>query len=256
MRILAATFRAAANEAWANRRSFWVQVSIMIANDVAWVIFWILFFGKVGSIRGWDQQQVLLLFSVLLTVCGISLGLLGNARKLGELAADGELDAVLALPVDPLAYLLVRKIDTGLLGDLFFGPVLFVMAGGATGERAALYVVATLCGATVLAGFLVFMGSLTLFFGGRGEQSDLGFQAILILSSYPLDVFGGVTKLLLFTAVPAAFVTGLPTRLVGEFDARTAGVMIGAALGFAALGATAFRLGLRRYSSGAVWTRA
>jgi hypothetical protein len=47
---------------------------------------------------------------------------------------------------------------------------------------------------------------LTLFVGGRGEQADLGFNAILIFASYPLDLFGGArTKMLLFTAVPAAF---------------------------------------------------
>jgi ABC-type uncharacterized transport system permease subunit len=137
MRILARTFHAAVLEAWANRRSFWVQVSIMIANDVAWGAFWILFFNEVGTVRGWDRQRILVLFSVLLTVAGIALGLLGNARKLGELAAYGELDAALALPVHPLAYLLARRIDTALLGDLFFGPVLFVFAGGASWEGVA-----------------------------------------------------------------------------------------------------------------------
>jgi ABC-2 type transport system permease protein len=199
---------------------------------------------------------VLLLFSVLTTVCGISLGLFANARKLGQLAADGELDAALALPVHPLAYLLVRRIDIAMLGDLMFGPVLFVVAGAPTPERIAVYIVASLCGAAVMVGFMVALGALTLFVGGRGEQADLGFQAILILASYPVDLFAGATKLLLFTAVPAAFVTGLPTALVDEFRPGTAVALVAAAAAFLGLGLVAFQLGLRRYASGAVWTKA
>ena len=256
MTAILATFRTALLDAWANRRSFWVQVSIMLANDLAWVAFWLLFFDRVGDIRGWDADRVLLLFAILTTIAGIGLGLLGNARHIGTLAANGDLDAVLVLPVGTLAYVLVRRIDTSLLGDLLFGPVLFVLAGTPTPERTALYALGSICGAVVMVGFLVAVGALTLFIGGRGEQGDLAFQAILILASYPLDLFGGVTKLLLFTAVPAAFVTGLPTTLVDEFNAVTALALIGAAAAFAGLGAMTFRLGMRKYASGAVWTRA
>jgi ABC-2 type transport system permease protein len=139
---------------------------------------------------------------------------------------------------------------------LLFGPILFALAGAPTLERTAIYVLGSLCGAAVLVGFLIAMGSLTLFFGGRGEQADLGFQVILILASYPLDVFGGVTKLLLYTAIPAAFVTGLPTDLVDDFEPATALALLAAAALFVVLGAATFRLGLRRYTSGAMWTRA
>jgi ABC-2 type transport system permease protein len=142
------------------------------------------------------------------------------------------------------------------MGDLLFGPVLFLAAGRPTPERAALFVVGSLCGAAVLVGFLVAAGALTFFVGGRGAQADLGFQAVLILASYPLDVFGGATKLLLFTAVPAAFITGLPVRLVDRFDLATAGALVGAAVLALALAAALFGAGLRRYSSGALFVRA
>jgi ABC-2 type transport system permease protein len=110
-------------------------------------------------------------------------------------------------------------------------------------------------GSVVLIGFLVACGSLTLFVGGRGEQADLGFNAILIFASYPLDLFGGATKMLLFTAVPAAFVTGVPARLVRNFDTPEALLMVAVAALFALIGWGTFHLGLRRYSSGSIWIR-
>jgi ABC-2 type transport system permease protein len=118
------------------------------------------------------------------------------------------------------------------------------------------FVFGAICGSVVLVGFLVALGSVTLFAGGNGEQADLGFQAILIFASYPIDVFGGLTKLFLFTAVPAAFVSGLPTSLVASFSWPVAAAAAGAAAVFAAIAVTTFGLGLRRYSSGALWTRA
>jgi ABC-2 type transport system permease protein len=253
---LVATMRTALAEAWANRRSFWVQVIAMALNDLVWVMFWVLFFHRVGEVRGWRTDEVLLLFSILATVAGISMGLLANARRIGPMVADGELDAVLTLPVDPLAYLLVRRVDTALIGDLMFGPVLFLVAANPTPGRTALFLLTSITGAIVFVSFVVALGSLTLVIGGRGEQADLGFQALLILSSYPLDVFGGVTKLLMFTVVPAAFITGLPVHLIDRFTWATLFALLGAAALSATVARVSFRAGLRRYRSGALWTRA
>ena len=95
MTVALATLRTAFLEAWSNRRGFWFQIGIMAANDVAWVIFWVLFFRKVGTLKGWDTHKVLLLFAILTTVSGTGLGLLSNSRRLGELIAGGSLDAAL-----------------------------------------------------------------------------------------------------------------------------------------------------------------
>jgi ABC-2 type transport system permease protein len=250
------TLRTAFRDAFTNRRSFWVQVLAMALNDLAWVFFWVLFFHEMGSVRGWDSSRVILLFAILATASGIALGLFANARRIGELIGDGQLDAALSLPVAPLPYLLSRRVDTVLLGDLLFGPLLFVFGGHPTPERTLVFVTTSALAAAVLVGFLVFAGSLTFFVGGRGAQSDIAFQAVLLLSSYPLDVFGGATRLLLFTAIPAAFVTGLPVRLVDSFDPAVALALAGVAALLLGLGAGLFRLGLRRYASGAVFTRA
>jgi ABC-2 type transport system permease protein len=255
MTAIMATLRAAVADAIANRGSFWFQVSLMIANDVTWVLFWVLFFNRVGHVKGWAVQDVIVLFSILLVSAGVSLGVFANCRRIGQLAADGALDETLVLPVSPLPYLLSRRIDAANVGDLLFGPVLFAVAGHPTPQRAALFVLGSVAGSLVLIGFLVACGALTMFVGGRGEQADLGFNAILIFASYPLDLFGGATKVLLFTAVPAAFVTGIPARLVRNFDAPSALLLIAVSLFFALLGWGVFQLGLRRYSSGSIWAR-
>lgn len=252
---IGATMRAAFGEARANRRAFWTQVTVMVTNDVAWVLFWTLFFGEVRSVRGWDRSDVLLLLAVVTTGAGVVLALLSNSRRIGQLIADGGIDAALALPVAPLPYLLVRRVEPVNFGDLAFGLVLFALSGPPSLDRTAIYLVGAGAGALVFVGFLVMIGSLA-FFAGRGEVGDLGFQALILLAQYPTDLFGATTKVVLYTAVPAAFVSAVPARLVEDFSWGAAGGLGIAAATFAIGGWAAFTLGLRRYTSSAVWTRA
>ncbi|HZU15990.1 MAG TPA: ABC-2 family transporter protein [Candidatus Dormibacteraeota bacterium] len=255
MTAVLATFRAAVLEARANRRAFWTQLAAMALNDVVWVIFWSLFFAKVGVVRGWDRSRVLLLLAILTTGGGVVLGLLSNARRIGQLATDGGIDAALALPVRPLAYLLVRRVEAVNFGDGLFGLGLFVIACHPTPGRALVYLLGSAAGAVVLASFLVLVGSIT-FFTRRGEAGDLGFQAIILLASYPVDIFSGATKVLLYTAIPAAFVAAVPARLVDHLDLSGVATLAGVAALFATGAATVFSLGLRRYTSSSLWTRA
>ncbi len=252
---LARTWAGAWAEAWSNRRGFWFQVLVMVVNDVIWIVFWYLFFDRVGEIRGWGVDELIVLFAILTTSAGFVLGALANVRRIGELAATGGLDAVLTLPTPTLPYLLVRRIQTANVGDLFFGVVLFLVLGNPTPARTAVFVFGAVCASAIMIGFLVLVGSLG-FFVGRNEGGELGFHALLLFSSYPVDVFGGSVKVFLYTVVPAGFVTSVPTELVVDPSLPMATAMAAVAATVLGLGWWTFRVGVRRYTSGAVWTSA
>jgi ABC-2 type transport system permease protein len=254
MRGLLATLRNAVAEARSNSAALVSQMGIMVLNDIVWVVFWVLFFRRVGTVRGWDADRLVLLLSVLTSAGGIALGVLANARRVGTLAVDGDLDSVLALPVPPLAHLLLRRIEAVNVGDLLFGILLFLSLGRPTVARTAVFLGAVAAVAVLLTGFLVLTGSLA-FFIGRNEGGELGFHAMILLGAYPVDIFAGAIKVLLYTAVPAAFVSSVPAGLIEDFDAVNALWLIGVAGAFAGAGWATFTLGLRRYTSGSVWTR-
>lgn len=254
MRGLLATLRNAVAEARSNRAALVSQVAIMVLNDIVWVVFWLLFFRRVGRVRGWDGERILLLLAVLTSAGGIALGVLANARRVGNMAVDGDLDGVLALPVPPLAHLLLRRVEAVNVGDLVFGLALFAFTGSHTVARTATFVGTVIAVATLLTGFLVLTGSLA-FFIGRNEGGELGFHAMILLGAYPVDVFAGAVKVVLYTVVPAAFVSSVPARLIEDFDLAGALGLAGVAGLFAFAGWATFTLGLRRYTSGSVWTR-
>ncbi len=246
------TWRTAWLAAVSNRRGFVTQTSIMIVNDVVWMLFWILVFSRVEEIRGWRLDDVIVLFAILTTAAGVVLGALHNARQIGDYVTTGSLDALLNLPGPTLPHLLLRRVETLFLGDAIFGLVLFLAFGNPTPARLAVFGFGVVCAVVVLTGFLVAAGSTTFFIRQR-EPGEMGFHAILLFSSYPVDVFSGLTKFLLYVVVPAGFVSSVPARLVDEFDLRWAMASLGVALVVALVGQQVFRLGLRRYTSGSSW---
>ena len=78
-------------------------MSVMMINDFVWVVFWVLFFDRVGTLGGWDRDSILLLQAVLTTAGGLSLGLFANARRISAMAVAPATSARCSpLPVAPL----------------------------------------------------------------------------------------------------------------------------------------------------------
>jgi len=249
------TWRNAWRQAWAHRVSSWAQVAMMFVNDTIWVLFWVLVFERVDSIRGWDVDDVVVLMAIITTSAGLVIGFANNIRHISHLAATGGLDATLALPVSPLSFLLSSRIEAIAMGDVLFGVTLFASLGSPTPTRVAVFAFSVLCAVSIISGFLIVVGSLG-FWTSRTEAGDLGFQAIVLFSIYPVDIFGGVTKFLLYAVIPAGFITAIPARLVSEFDVSAALAVFAVAVFAGTAGWATFTLGLRRYTSGATWTQA
>lgn len=254
-RALLATWRGAWLEALASRRGFWAQISVMVVNDLVWVVFWVLFFHRVGAIRGWDVDQVLVLLSVATTSFGVALGVLANSRWIGSLTTSGGLDAALSLPVPTLPYLLCRRVETVFVGDVVFGLALFFGFAQPTPARTLVFAASVVCSSLLATGALVLMGSLSLRLG-LPEPADLGLHMLTLFSVYPIDLFSGATKMFLYLVIPAGFVATVPSRLIEDFDPWWAGAGVAMAVAFATAGWLAFNAAVRGYTGGSVWTDA
>ena len=212
-----ATSRNAFAEVAAKPGALASQMLIMAINDFVWVIFWVLFFDRVGTLGGWDRDSIILLQAVLTTAGGLSLGLFANARSIGTMAVGGDLDACSPSRCRRCAFVLLRRINPVNLGDLAFGIGSSSSRATRRPQRTVIFVLVSLASATLLTGFLVLTGALA-FFIGRSESGELGFHGMLLLGAYPVDVFAGAIRIFLFTLVPAAFVSAVPATLIDDFD--------------------------------------
>ncbi len=210
------------------------QMIVMMINDFAWVIFWVLFFDRVGTLGGWDRDSIIVLQAVLTTAGGLSLGLLANGRRIGAMAVGGDLDAVLALP--GVAAAASCSCAASSRSTSATSPSASASSSSrATPRRRARSRSCSWCWRRPRCSpaFLVLTGALA-FFIGRSESGELGFHSMLLLGAYPVDLFAGAIRVMLFTVVPAALIAAVPAGLIGEFDVGRALALVVTAAVFAA----------------------
>jgi ABC-2 type transport system permease protein len=113
-----------------------------------------------------------------------------------------------------------------------------------------LFIALTISSALVFVGFSVFVGSLSFFLGDASSLADQWRAAMLTFSTYPAVLFEGAVKLLLFTLLPAGFVSYLPVQALRDLSLADAGLALAGACGVLVAGVAVFYVGLRRYESG------
>ena len=242
------------------RVSFLTQMAGMMLNNAIYFVFWIIFFDRFEQINGWDLVDMFFLFGVVATGFGAGTYLFGNAVQLSSLIANGQLDYYLSLPRPVLLHALASRSNASSAGDFIYGLLSFaaavIISGTFSGAMLLRFAVASMAAVVVLISFLVLAQSLTFWIGNSSMLTSNAFNAIVTFSLYPITLFDGTAKLLLFTIIPAAFIGALPAEFVRRFDAGQLALIGGGSALFLSLAIFVFYRGLRRYESGsAIQTR-
>ena len=232
------------------RAAFVAQVLSMAINDGMWVVFWVLYFTRFPVVEGWGRPDVLALWAIVATGYGVAAGLFGNALRLSQIIYSGGLDVYLTQPKDVLLHVLVSRTTASAWGDVLFGIVVFGWLCDPTWGRVGLFLVGAVLTALILTGFLVITQSLAFFIGNAETTAAQFFNAFVHFSTYPTDIFSGAVKILLFTALPAGFVSYMPVGLLREADPGFIAAAAGAAVVLGVGAVIFFRAGLKRYESG------
>ena len=221
----------------------------MAANNLLWFGLWVLFFGLAGELRGWTLLDVARLYGIVATAYGLYAAFFGGARNLASLALDGGLDVYLGRPRSPLLGVLFSRCDPTGFGDIVSGMGFIVWTSTGPLEVLLASGLAAL-GASTVVSVYVTMSCLVFFASARSRLVDQMFECFLTLSTMPQVGLPALAKVLLYTALPAAFVGFLPVEILRSFSAVELGGAVLAAAVFPAVAALVFRRGLKRYASG------
>jgi len=232
------------------RVSFISQMVGMIVNDAFWVSFWCLYFHRFPLIHGWTLRDILTVWSIAAVGFGLGAGIFGNSSGLAGMIARGDLDYYLALPRNVLLHALVSRMNSAGWGDVLFGIVVYAAFVHPDPAHFALFLMLAVLVAVVIVSFDVLVDSLAFFTGGaEGLASQLRI-GLISFSTYPITLFDGFVKVLLFTVIPAAFVSYVPVLLLRLFGMHNFLLMLAYTAGIAILSNRVFFAGLRRYESG------
>jgi ABC-2 type transport system permease protein len=250
LKFLTAIWKANLQSAMEYRTAFITQILGMMLNNGFYFIFWVIFFDQFGEVRGWVLNDMFLVFGITATSFGLTAFLFGNAFALSEVIAGGRLDYYLSMPRPVLLHTVAsRSISSG-LGDISYGIISFLLSGYFTWSGLGRFFVGVMLATTVFASFLIIAHSLTFWLGNASALARLLMNAILTFALYPISLFDGPAKFVLFSLIPAALMGSVPASLVRDLTRQNILGLIFGALIILGLAVLVFHRGLRRYESG------
>lgn len=232
------------------RVSFITQTIGMMLNNGVYFLFWVIFFDRFKEVRGWGLEEMLLLFGIVAAGFGLGTYLFGNVTTLAETIANGQLDYYLSLPRPVLLHVLASNSSSSGLGDFTYGILSFLLAGQFAPDSLLRFALGVLFTMTIFVSFLVLVQSLAFWTGSAQMLATQAINGLITFSIYPLTLFDGTARLILFTVLPAALMGALPAEFVKSFSWLELGELLAASLGFLTLALVVFYRGLRRYESG------
>jgi len=250
LRFLRALIATSLKEAFANRAAFWLQAGFMLLNDLIWMTIWWIFFARFERLGGWTLRDMTALYAMVAGSVGLSVIFGGGVRELARTIAEGSLDVFLSQPKPVLLHALGSRTSSSGWGDLANCVLLLGIAGYLRWDVVPMILVGTLAGAIVFLSIGVIVHSLAFWAGSVQTLARQAWEFVITFSLYPDTIFHGALRLLLFTAIPAAFVGWFPSGLVRAFTVEGLLAAVGGAVVFPVVALLVFHAGLRRYASG------
>jgi ABC-2 type transport system permease protein len=232
------------------RAAFLAQSIGMMLNNAVYFVFWVIFFDRFKELRGWQLSDMFLVFGVAAGAFGLTSLLFGNTFTLSEIIAGGRLDYYLSLPRPVLLHVIASRSVASGLGDFTYGILSYLASGLYSWSGLARFFFGVILACVAFTAFNILVHSLTFWLGNASGFAGLAVNAMLSFALYPVSLFEGAAKFILFTIIPAALMGAIPAEFVRRFDWATLGELtLGAGL-LLALAIFVFYRGLRRYESG------
>ena len=248
----AANVAAAVRTSLMDRTNFALQSAGMVVNDIFLLLLWYMFFAGFRRVGGWGLADVALLLGLVMTIVGIAGVFFGGFRDMAATILRGEIDALLTQPKTVLPRLLARESIANAWGDIVMGIWMLFTFANLSWHEAPLVLLCLIGGTTVYVSSAIAYASLAFWFtGARSFARDLT-DFMLLFSSYPGNVYSGATKFVAYSLLPAGFVVLVPVTFLRSPSPQYFGYLAASSLGYAAIAAIAFQLGMRRYRQGKV----
>jgi len=128
--------------------------------------------------------------------------------------------------------------------------ILFFIIEGFSVSKTLMYILFSITACLLYVSVFVSFNALAFRFGNVHSLTNLVLEFMITLSIYPADMFQGLIRLILFTILPAGFVTMVPVNLLNDFDLKWFLLLIFATVIWICISFISFNSGLRKYESG------
>jgi len=234
------------------RVSFLTQAIGMAINNSSFIFFWWVAFGQIGeNIAGYTFRDVMMIWALASGAFGLAHALFGNINRITQLVVTGEMDTYLTQPKDPLVSMICARTNFSSWGDVLYAVILFAVSGQGWGTL-PIFIMGLVLGTLMITAITITAHTLTFYFGDMSLAGGMVTEFIINFSLYPIGIYPQVLRFLMYTILPAAFISHVPLALARSFDVKLLLILIGATLVYCAFAWWFFHRGMRRYESGNV----
>lgn len=232
------------------RGAFLSLIAATVIDNTMWVVFWNLFFTRFPILQGWNIKDVITIWALSSVGFGLANAFYGNMMYLAGIIAQGQLDVWMLYPRTLLPHILLGRMNATAWGNTIFGYTVYLAFIRPDLKHCLLFMGLSFSVAMVFIGFSISVGSLSFYLGNAVGLAEQLHFAMFTVSTYPAILFEGFAKLLLYTLIPAGFITYFPIQALRELSFVQAIFAIVGAFCVFTVGFTVFYHGLHRYESG------
>lgn len=232
------------------KTAFYMQIIMMILNDLFFVIQWFIIFKLVDNIGGYGFKETMLLWAITAGGYGVSHAFFGGAWHMKEIVYEGRLDVYLTQPKNALINVCCSTTSVSAIGDIIYSYVVLIMVGAPWHWYLIMPVISVLSGLVYVSVYVVY--SSFCFYVNRGDaMGKMVESTINKVGSYPPAIFNNVVKFLLATLIPAFFYSFVPVQYF-LLTPSIWGILImfGVTAIWVLLAFLSFNKGIKRYNSG------
>lgn len=232
------------------RGSFISQIIFMIINNFMLLFFWWVLFGNINTLNGWNFTHILLLYAISSGAFACQALLFGGSFQISNMIANGHLDYYLVLPKPTLLHVLISRSQASAWGDLIFSVLVFGYTVAWNPGQLIWVPVFFITGGLVMTSFAVIVHSLSFWLGHSSGLASQLYEALLSFSLYPEGIFSGTVRVILYTVIPAAFVSYIPVGIISGWNSYGLALLVLVTTSIVLLAKWVFYKGLKRYESG------
>lgn len=203
----------------AYRSDFFVFVISDFLLQLVNLVFILVIFTKIQTLKGWDRNHMLFIYGFFLIPFSIYSGFLNQLFDVPDkYVLQGELDRVLVRPMNTLFQVIVETMNLELLLGAIPGFIIMFLSASAIHldwrwSDIPLGLVMVFGATLIYAGIYILLASLGFWFEG-----NMGLMPMIYnLSSYgryPTTVYKGIVRFVLTWILPFAFVGFYPATIL------------------------------------------
>ena len=231
--------------------SFLVQSIFTMLNNSFFIIFWLKIFQTIDDVKEFSLNDVLLLWAISTIAYGINYFFFYGVTYINRYIIDCSMDSYFLQPKCILLNVLLSKSELSAFGDFIFGVLLVIIIYSKNLGMLLYSILFGIFGSIYFLSTEIILRSICIWIGDTEILSDRYIHVLLTnFSTYPQNIFPKSLKVLLYTFIPAGFLSYLPLNLIHTFDIIKFIIYIISGIAYFIIAVKVFYTAIKYYNSG------